>query len=274
MQENLQKNWNLLNPQLISIFLTFIVICTFCIVYNVKIRNKKDGQQLSGFFVLTETFITQVENMIVTVMGKGFKHLTPYAMYIFMYVVISSILAILGFEPLTSSFTVTLSMGLVTFFGIYYYGIRYQKLAFFKKFLNPVELLTQFVPLVSISFRLFGNMLGGSIFLGLLYGTMIGLQGTIFVKENIAKLVEEDWHRQFTYWWGGFNIFTTALMPWLHLYFDLFDGVIQSIVFVMLTLSYWGNAKDGEHETDGDASESENIKKLKRKEKLSKELRI
>ncbi|AKX33712.1 F0F1 ATP synthase subunit A [Spiroplasma litorale] len=236
-----------LTPQLFSVFMTFIIICTFCIVYNVKIRNRNEEKELSGFLVLTEMFISKVEGIVISIMGKEHRKLTPYMMYIFMYIVISSVVALLGFEPLTTSYTTTFSMAFVTFIGIYYYGIRYQKWAFLKRYYNPVELIGQFVPLISLSFRLFGNMLGGSVILALLYTALINMQAGWFSNVgSVSDSMANDWLAQYKYWWSGFNILTISLMPWLHLYFDLFDGVIQSIVFSMLTLSYWSSSANGE----------------------------
>ncbi|ASP27819.1 F0F1 ATP synthase subunit A [Spiroplasma corruscae] len=251
VKDGLFDGWLSLTPQLFSIFLTFIIICTFCIVYNVKIRNHDDSKELSGFLVITELFISKVEGVVISIMGKEHRKLTPYIMYIFMYIVISSVVALLGFEPLTTSYTTTLSMALFTFIGIYYYGIRYQKAAFFVKYLkNPIELIGQFVPLISLSFRLFGNMVGGSVILALLYTALINLEGGFGGIDSVSVGMSVDWLTQYKYWWTGFNIFTILLMPWLHLYFDLFDGVIQSIVFSMLTLSYWSSAMHGESGED------------------------
>ncbi|AOG60017.1 F0F1 ATP synthase subunit A [Spiroplasma helicoides] len=262
----LTENWNIITPQLFSIVATLIIICSFCITYNVKIRNIKEGEQLSGFLVLTESFITSIENMVVTTMGKKFRHLTPYAMYIFMYILVSSVISLLGFEPLTSSYTVTLSMAIVSFIGIYYYGLRYQKFLFFIKFLhNPIEIFTQFVPILSLSFRLFGNMIAGSIILGLLYGALINAEGAIFGHRGMANEIwGSDFYAQYKYWWGGFNFISVIMLPWLHLYFDLFDGFIQSIVFTMLTLSYWSNAKDGEHSEKESSNEHDHTRKAKK----------
>lgn len=232
----------ILPAQLFSAALVTVVICLFCIVYNVKVRNRKEGEKLSGFLVFTDFFITACENLVISTIGIKYRKWTPFAMYMLMYIALTSFLSLLGFEPFTTSYTVPLSMGLVTFFGIYYFGIRYQKLAFFKKYLiNPLELVQQFVPLISISFRLFGNMMGGSIILGLLYSMFIGFEaklggGTSAEIWNIGGISPTG---QYEYWWSGFNIFTTAILPWLHMYFDLFDGGIQAFVFTMLTLSYW-----------------------------------
>ncbi|QGS51500.1 F0F1 ATP synthase subunit A [Spiroplasma tabanidicola] len=267
------ESWKDITPQLFSIFLTMIVICSLCIVYNVKIRNLKDGEELSGFLVLTETFIGMMENIVVTTMGKKFRHLTPFAMYIFLYILVSSIISLLGFEPLSSSYTVTLSMAIVSFFGIYYYGLRYQKFMFFMKFaLNPIEVITQFVPILSLSFRLFGNILAGATILGLLYGAFTNLWGSFFgaKSEDGTGIAHDIWDEtnlmaQYKYFWTGFNLLSVMILPILHLYFDLFDGVIQSIVFTMLTFSYWANAKNGEHESGPEPTERESDKKVAKK---------
>lgn len=260
---NLFEYWKEITPQLTSIIITTLVICTFSIIFNVKIRKLKDGEELSGFLVLAATMIKSFEDMVVNVMGKKFKHLTPYVMYLFLYILVASIIALLGFEPLTSSLTVTLSMAVVTFVAIYYYGLRYQKFLFFQRYMyNPIDLFTQFVPILSLSFRLFGNIVAGSIVLGLLYATMMSMQTGWFGKAGIANEIWNN-HNDIKYWWAGFNFLTTAFLPWLHLYFDLFDGFIQALVFSMLTLSYWANAKNGEHERSSEPVERYNTKKLR-----------
>ncbi|AXK50731.1 F0F1 ATP synthase subunit A [Spiroplasma alleghenense] len=265
----LQDSLYAFTPQLVSILLTFIVISIFCIVYNVKIRNHQNREKMSGFLVITEMFITGVEDLVVSIMGKKYRKLTPYAMYIILYIFVGCLLSLLGFESAMTSLTVTFSMAFVTFIGIYYFGIKYQKLSFFKKYLNPLELITQFVPLLSMAFRLFGNLLAGSIILGLFYSFFIGLQAGFsgdksallgitngvkhgWLNNDIWNTDPEHydltWNAQYTYFWAGINIFTTAFGPFLHMYFDLFDGMIQSAVFVILTLSYWGEAMGEEHE--------------------------
>ncbi|AHI53460.1 F0F1 ATP synthase subunit A [Spiroplasma sabaudiense Ar-1343] len=264
-------------PQLVSILLTFITITTLCIIYNVKIRNVENREKLSGFLILTEMFIVGLEDLIVSVMGKKYRKLTPYAMYIILYIFISCLFSLLGFESAMTSLTVTFSMAFVTFIGIYYFGLKYQKLAFFKKYINPLELITQFVPLLSMAFRLFGNILAGSIILGLFYAFFIGVQAgfsgdksaLLGINEAVKKgwlnndiwnvdpnHLDLTWKAQYTYFWSGINIFTTAFGPFLHIYFDLFEGMIQAFVFVILTVSYWGDAMGEEHEEEPERRQS------------------
>jgi F-type H+-transporting ATPase subunit a len=256
--------WATITNQLATIVLTTITICVIAIIYNVKIRNYKEGEKLSGFLVIVDMIVSACEGLITSTLGNKYRKITPYIMYLMMYIFINAFFSLLGFEPGTTSYTVPLSMGLVTFFGIYYFGLKYQKLAYFKKFMNPLELLTQFVPLLSISFRLFGNMLGGSIILGLLYAFLIGAEAS-FGGFTLGHSMSEGTN-QFQYWWSGFNFMTALILPWLHLYFDLFDGGMQAVVFTMLTLSYWGEAMGEEEE--GHVVENHSSKDIKKRKKL------
>ncbi|EOA07324.1 ATP synthase A chain [Mycoplasma yeatsii 13926] len=247
------KKWDSFTSSLITIFLVTAFVCTISIIYNKKIRSHKVDEKMSGFLVLINMFVLSVENIVTSILGKKYKKATPYAMYLLSYIFLGSVVSLLGFESQTTSFTVTFSMGLVTFVMIYYFGFKYQRMGFTHRYINPIELFSQFTPLLSISFRLFGNLLGGSIILGLLYALLIGFQlswATESVDNHWISYyiwnpsefpgANEAWKLQYKYFWAGLNIFTTPLTPMLHIYFDLFDGLIQSIVFTMLTLSYWG----------------------------------
>lgn len=196
-----------------------------------------------------EMFILFCEDLVVQAMGKKHKKLTPYAMYLIMYIFVGSLISLIGLESLATSYTVAFSLGLVTFLSVYYFGFKYQKWGYLKRYKNPIEIFTQFTPLISISFRLFGNLLGGSIILGLVYALFINVQSAFDGTGNHVGRIygatgtfEDNWNYQYIYFWSGFNIFTTFLAPWLHMYFDLFDGGIQALVFTMLTFSYWSEA--------------------------------
>ncbi|MDQ0567982.1 F0F1 ATP synthase subunit A [Mycoplasma yeatsii] len=247
------KKWDSFTSSLITIFLVTAFVCTISIIYNKKIRSHKVDEKMSGFLVLINMFVLSVENIVTSILGKKYKKATPYAMYLLSYIFLGSVVSLLGFESQTTSFTVTFSMGLVTFVMIYYFGFKYQRMGFTHRYINPIEIFSQFTPLLSISFRLFGNLLGGSIILGLLYALLIGFQlswATESVDNHWISYyiwnpsefpdANEAWKLQYKYFWAGLNIFTTPLAPMLHIYFDLFDGLIQAIVFTMLTLSYWG----------------------------------
>lgn len=215
-------NWNYwaLMPQLVTIIITTIFVVTISLIYYLKVKKMKPDDDPRGIVLVVELIIKYIEKMVIEVLGVKYKNLTIYLMYLILYILIGNWLSIIGLESQASSYTVTLSLALVTFIGIYYVGIKFQKLMFFKKYLNPLELLTQFAPLISLSFRLFGNIMGGAIILTLLYG----FTGNLWAKIPVI---------------GQANFLIGGIAPFLHMYFDLFTGSIQALIFGMLTIVYW-----------------------------------
>jgi F-type H+-transporting ATPase subunit a len=82
-------------------------------------------------------------------------------------------------------------------------------------FLLPINIIGEFANPVSLSFRLFGNMLGGGIIMALLYSALAGL-----------------------------IIFPIIIPVPFHFYFDIFSGLLQSFIFTMLTMVFVSGAMD------------------------------
>ncbi len=131
-------------------------------------------------------------------------------------------------EP-TKDINTTLALGLISFFYIQTVAIYKQGiLAYIKEyfspfvFMFPLNIVGKLASIVSISFRLFGNIFGGSIipkiYFGLIQGSLIG--------ETIGLVL-------------GLNFS-------LVLFFTLFEGSLQAFVFTMLTLTYLSIAIHGE----------------------------
>jgi F-type H+-transporting ATPase subunit a len=141
----------------------------------------------------------------------------------------------LGIYAATSSLSVTLALALLTWIFTHVEGIRYNgPVRYFKSWIPevpkamlplivPLEILGQFMRLISLSVRLFANMLAGHM----LILTFIGL---IFVLENVAVAV----------------IAVPAATA-----FYLFEVVIvvgiQAFIFAALSAIYIGSAIEPEH---------------------------
>ena len=141
----------------------------------------------------------------------------------------------LGIYAATSSLSVTLSLALLTFLFTHFEGIRFNgPVRYFKSWIPevprvmlplivPLEILGQFMRLISLSVRLFANMLAGHM----LILTFIGL---IFVLENVVLAV----------------VAVPAATA-----FYLFEVVIvvgiQAFIFAALSAIYIGSAIEPEH---------------------------
>ena len=107
----------------------------------------------------------------------------------------------------------TLALGLITFTLITFNKFRYQKVSGVIKGLcdpwpiwAPINIIGDIAVPISLSLRLFANVLSGTVMMALIYGLL------------------------------GF--IATAWPAALHVYFDLFSGAIQTYVFCMLTMTY------------------------------------
>lgn len=126
-----------------------------------------------------------------------------------------------GFEEPTKDLNTTLALGLIAFFYIQTYAIKAHGLknyiaGFFDPFvlLFPLNVIGTLTLIISLSFRLFGNIFGGYIITAL-YTKMIS--GSVFLQA-FALL-------------SGLNLLIMFV-------FGIFEGIIQAFVFSMLTLTY------------------------------------
>jgi F-type H+-transporting ATPase subunit a len=140
-----------------------------------------------------------------------------------------------GIYAATSSISVTLALALLTFVFTHYEGIRWNgPVKYFKSWIPeapkpllalivPLEILGQFMRLISLSVRLFANMLAGHI----LILTFLGL---MFILESVVLAV--------------------LVVP-VGIVFYLFEVIIvigiQAFIFAALSAIYIGSAIEPEH---------------------------
>lgn len=126
--------------------------------------------------------------------------------------IVSNLSGLLGLRPPTADYGVTLPLGVITFILIQYNNIRYNKVGAFTglfkplPILFPINLIGEIAVPFSLSLRLFGNVVSGTVIMGLLYGLL----------------------SKFAIGWPGI----------LHIYFDIFSGCIQTYVFCMLSMVF------------------------------------
>jgi F-type H+-transporting ATPase subunit a len=140
-----------------------------------------------------------------------------------------------GIYAATSSLSVTLALALVTFVFTHFEGIRWNgPLAYFRSWIPdvpkamlplivPLEILGQFMRLISLSVRLFANMLAGHM----LILVMIGL---MFVLESVALAVV-----------------SVPVATAFYLFEVVIVVSIQAFIFAALSAIYIGSAIEPEH---------------------------
>lgn len=213
-----------LTPHVISIILITILLLIFFSIIGHKIKKADPLEEPRGILLLVEMFVNWIDGFTVGMLGSKLKQLSPYIGFLGIYIFIANIIGLFGFTPPTSSISVTLTFGLSTFFIIRYYGFKFKGMEhitslFHPILLTPINIIGELATPFSLSIRLFGNILSGLVIMTLIY-TSIGL---IFPYLELAT---------------GF----TFLVPLMHIYFDLFSGFIQTLVFILLSTVFLSNA--------------------------------
>ena len=202
----------------VCILIVLLLLITFAIFANRAIK-KADPEDTPGTFQnIVELIVEMLDRMVTGVMGKSAVKFVNYISTIFIFILISNISGIFGLRAPTADYGTTFPLGVITFCLIFFNKIRYQKLSGFIKglcdpwpFWAPINIIGDVAVPISLSLRLFANVLSGTVMLSLWYGLL-----PIFVKLGLPAA--------------------------LHVYFDLFSGAIQTYVFCMLTMTYIADA--------------------------------
>jgi F-type H+-transporting ATPase subunit a len=163
--------------------------------------------------VLGELIISQLYELTEDALGREkSKTYAPLICALFMFLLLSNWIGIVPhLEEPTKDLNTPLSLGLMGFVLAHYAGIKNKGIKEYCKeyfqpifFMMPLNVIGELAKVISISFRLFGNIMGGSII--------------ILVVSHL--------------------IYSIVLPPLLNAFFGLFVGAIQAFVFTMLTLVY------------------------------------
>ncbi len=162
---------------------------------------------------LGELIVSLLYGLTEDALGKEYaKTYAPLICALFLFLLLSNWLGIIPhLEEPTKDLNTTFGLGVMGFFIAHYAGIKSKGFkAYIKEyfqpifFMMPLNVIGELAKIVSISFRLFGNIMGGSII--------------ILVVSYLT--------------------YSVILPPFLYGFFGLFVGTIQAFVFTMLTIVY------------------------------------
>ena len=202
---------------IISTWIIMGVLITFAIVVRIKLRNIQEVP--TGLQNAVEAIVELFDNYVRTTAGDKLMFLGNWFFTVFIFILLSNISGLFFLRPPTADWSMTVGIAIVTFALIQAMGIKYRKGRYIKSYFEPmflflpINIIGELARPISISFRLFGNILAGLIMMQLLY--------------SMAPV---------------FTIF--AIPAALHAYFDIFAGVLQTYIFVTLSLSFIAGAAE------------------------------
>jgi len=199
----------------VCVLIVMLTIIGFGIAAN---RAIKHASEVPGTFQnIVEMIVEMLDGMVDSTMGKNGLKFRNYIGTIFIFILFSNISGLLGLRPPTADYGVTLPLGVMTFSLIHFNKFKHQKVSGVIKGLcdpwpiwAPINIIGDIAVPISLSLRLFANVLSGTVMMALVYGLL----------SKIAII------------WPAA----------LHVYFDLFSGAIQTYVFCMLTMTYVSDA--------------------------------
>ena len=214
---------NLPNELIISIILTICLIIFYCkIFFLLKKTNPLDKPK--GLLSIIEIIITKFDEFInknINNKNENFFLLifNSYLIVVCNYIFFSSLISILGMSNPLTNVNITLALSFCTFIFINIAGIKSLKWKYIKKFFQPFfiffpsNILSLLSRLLSLGLRLFFSTFAGWLLINFCY------QGL--------------WH-----FLTKTMLFSSLIMPFLHIYFDIFASIIQIFIFMFLSILF------------------------------------
>jgi F-type H+-transporting ATPase subunit a len=188
-----------------SVVITWGIMILLVVLSKLLVRNLK--MVPTGPQVYLEAVVGWLNHFFEDILGEEGKRYFPFLGTVTLYIAIANLTGIFGLTPPTKDLNVTAGLAIMSIILIEYSGFKVKGIkGYIKSFSEPMSLLTPINILeviirpLSLCMRLFGNVLGS------------------FVVMELLKMV----------------VPVFVPIPF-SLYFDIFDGLIQTYVFVFLT---------------------------------------
>ena len=199
-----------------SVVLVLLLSLLFVMV-SFACKKADPNEPSKGLVLIFEIIVTSVDSLCKALTSDPTGRFSPFVGALILYLATANLLGLIGLTSPTSNYTVTLSLAL---FGLTYINFSGAKAKGLGTHLNdtflgvfpallPLNIIGEFSKILSLSFRLFGNILSGAIVI-------------IVLTRLLGWLV-------------------VPLMPFLNLYFDVFAGLLQTLVFSFLLMIWLGD---------------------------------
>lgn len=205
----------------VCLFIVVLLLIIFAIAAGRVMRRTCEAEPPAPFQNIIEMAVEALMKMVNTSMGRSAPKFYNYIGTVFIFVLFSNLSGLFGLRPPTADYGVTLPLALITFVLIHFNRFTHQRpkeiwaglcspLPPWLPIWLPINIISDIAVPISLSLRLFANVLSGLIMMALIYG-LLGFVAMIWPAA-------------------------------LHVYFDLFSGAIQTYVFCMLTMTYISDA--------------------------------
>jgi len=208
-----------LTETLLVTWIVMAILLALAIIVRVKSKKWNSKNKPKGLQNFIEMCVDAFERFFKGSSSEKVTYLAPWFFALFAFLLMANIIGLVGLRPPTADWGLTFPLAMASFVMFQYAGFRYRPKAYMKGFLKPfavflpLNILGEFARPIALSFRLFGNILGGVILMSLLY--------------ELAP-----------------TVLTFVLPVALHAYFDLAAGALQAFIFTVLSITFVGLAAE------------------------------
>jgi F-type H+-transporting ATPase subunit a len=234
------QSWTILG---VAVFLS-----TISIVFGNIVSKADPMQKPTKFLTGLEIYYTGIENLFNSIFHGKVKQLMPYIGMLIIYILTMNYLPLfLPLEPPTTDYNIPLGLVIITVLIIHGVNIKCNGLKeFFAEFLSPMPFMLPLNLLelvsrpLSMSMRLFCNILSGTLILQILGTFTSWLQHQLIPFGPINSS-------------GGsyLDVLGAIISIPFHGFFDIFAGTIQAFVFTLLTIIFVSLSVDFDEEPEG-----------------------
>ena len=207
-----QELW--ITETMVNLWIISAIMIAVAIAVRLKVKYTDNPK---GFQNIVEMAVETFDRFVRNSAGNRLAGLGNWFFTVFVVILLSNISGVFTLRPPTADWTFNFPVAFVTFILIQFLAFKFRPREHFKSLMQPfflflpINIIGELSRPISLSFRLFGNIMAGMILIGLLYN----------------------------------------LLPWpltigipipLHAYFDLAMGLLQAFIFTVLSLSFIGIA--------------------------------
>ncbi len=203
--------------------LTYGVLVSLILLGLGYLAGRKISMVPTGAQNVFELIVGGLEEFMVDITGEEGRAFFPYIATVFLFIMFCNLIGLLpGFFSPTANINTTLSLALCTFAYTHYLGVKYHGAKYVKHFLGPIpalaplffpiEIIGHLARVLSLTLRLFGNIMGEDLVLTIL----------LFLA-------------------GMF------LAPLPMMFLAVFTSVVQAFVFTLLSMMYFAGSMEHAH---------------------------
>ncbi|MGN1344131.1 MAG: F0F1 ATP synthase subunit A [Traorella sp.] len=208
-----------------------LVVGIVLVIAGNKFKKADPSKAPSGMVLVFEQILNAILSIVESSLGKNTRKYLWFYGTMIVLMLISNLSGLLGVQAPTSNLSVNIALAVTMWLIIQFNSWRTNGVIGKLKswceqifVLFPINVLSDCTLPVSLSLRLFGNLLAGTIIMTLIYSLF----------DLLNKLL------------CGLGVVLFVVTPLLHAYFDIFSGFIQTYIFFTLSTFFLSQELDPE----------------------------